>query len=79
MEEKVKKMDKKELLEQALKEHEIKMSVMSLIEKFSGEHELAKERGSEYIMQNELAQIHAIALVCDIFDVYAEHGGQNGN
>lgn len=67
-------MDKTDILKQELKKHEIQTKIMSLIESFSQKHEDAKTSGSEYIMQDDLAQIDAIALVCDIFDVYAEIG-----
>ena len=35
---------------------------------YANTHELAVECGSEYIYQNDDAQVDALDLVCDIFD-----------
>ena len=45
--------------------------IMMLIEDYADKHELAKECGGEYIGQSDSAQIDAIELVCDIFDLFA--------
>lgn len=45
---------------------------MGLINKFSEEHHLAKACGSEYIYQSDRAQVDALKLVGDIFDLYAK-------
>lgn len=45
--------------------------IMNLIEKYANKHELAKECGSEYIYQDDEAQVDAIDLVGKIFDLYA--------
>lgn len=39
-----------------------------LILEYANTHELAVECGSEYIYQNDDAQVDALNLVCDIFD-----------
>lgn len=39
-----------------------------LILEYANTHELAVECGSEYIYQNDDAQVDALDLVCDIFD-----------
>lgn len=39
-----------------------------LILEYTNVHELAVECGSEYIYQNDDAQVDALDLVCDIFD-----------
>ena len=39
-----------------------------LILEYANAHELAVECGSEYICQNDNAQVDALDLVCDIFD-----------
>lgn len=44
--------------------------IMELIEKYSEKHDLAKECGGEYIYQNDQAQVDALELVADIFDLY---------
>lgn len=49
----------------------IKNKIMNLINKYSKKHELAKTYGSEYIYQNDDANIDAINLVAEIFDLYA--------
>lgn len=46
--------------------------IMELIDKFSEKHKLAKACGSEYIYQSDRAQVDALELVGDIFDLYAE-------
>lgn len=50
----------------------MKDKIMNLIEKYAEKHELAKECGSEYIFQSDRAQIDALELVGDIFDLYAD-------
>ena len=49
----------------------MEQKIMELIEGYARTHGLAKEGGSEYIYQNDGAQTDAIALVADIFDLYA--------
>ena len=44
--------------------------IMMLIEDYADKHELAKECGGEYIGQSDSAQVDAIELVCDIFDLF---------
>ena len=39
-----------------------------LILEYANTHELVVECGSEYIYQNDDAQVDALDLVCDIFD-----------
>lgn len=46
--------------------------IMKLIDKYSEEHDLAKSCGADYIYQNDRAQVDALKLVGDIFDLYAE-------
>ena len=46
--------------------------IMDLINIFSEKHDLAKACGSEYIYQSDRAQVDALKLVGDIFDLYAE-------
>ena len=43
-----------------------------LILEYANTHELAVESGSEYIYQNDNAQVDALDLVCDIFDKCVE-------
>ena len=42
--------------------------IKALIAGYVERHPLVEECGSEYIMQNDEAQVEAIQLVCDIFD-----------
>ena len=42
--------------------------VMVLLAEYIEKHPLAIELGSEYISQDDEAQVDAIQLVCDIFD-----------
>jgi len=51
--------------------------IMNLIEKYANKHELAKECGSEYIYQSDRAQIDALELVANIFDLFVEEGVKN--
>ena len=46
--------------------------IMKLIDKYSEEHDLAKSCGSDYIYQSDRAQVDALKLVGDIFDLYAK-------
>lgn len=46
--------------------------IMELIEAYSEIYPLAKECGGEYVYQNDTAQIDALELVADIFDLYAK-------
>ncbi|MCM1045269.1 MAG: hypothetical protein NC321_14805 [Clostridium sp.] len=50
--------------------------IMQLIEKYSQKHDLARECGGEYIYQNDQAQVDAINLVADIFDLYASEANE---
>ena len=43
-----------------------------LILEYANTHELAVEHGSEYICQNDDAQVDALDLVCAIFDTCIE-------
>ena len=47
-------------------------AILTLIDKYVEKHELAKECGSEYVYQSDRAQIDALKLVGDIFDLYIE-------
>lgn len=42
--------------------------VLALLAEYMEKHPLAVECGSEYIMQDDKAQVDALQLVCDIFD-----------
>ena len=42
--------------------------VLALLAEYVEKHPLAAEVGSEYIMQDDQAQVDALQLVCDIFD-----------
>lgn len=42
--------------------------VMALLVTFMEKYPLVTVCGSEYIMQNDKAQVDAVQLVCDIFD-----------
>lgn len=42
--------------------------VFNLINEYAEKHPLALECGSEYIYQNDKAQVDALKLVADIFD-----------
>lgn len=46
---------------------------MDLIDGYAKKHNSAKECGSEYIYQSDEAQIDALELVADIFDLYANN------
>ena len=45
-----------------------KEEVMVLLAEYIEKHPLAVECGSEYIMQDDKAQVDAVQLVCNIFD-----------
>lgn len=65
----------KEEYEEQTKEHFRQLrniAILTLIDKYAEKHELAKECGGEYIGQSDSAQIDAIELVCDIFDLYVD-------
>lgn len=47
-------------------------TLQKLIVEYANAHELAVECGSEYIYQNDDAQVDALDLVCDIFDKCVE-------
>ena len=42
--------------------------ILALLANYIEKHPLAVDRGGEYIMQNDKAQVDALQLVCDIFD-----------
>lgn len=46
--------------------------IMELIKKYAEKHPLAKDAGSEYIYQNDEAQIDALDLVANIFNLYVD-------
>lgn len=50
---------------------DITENIMNLIEEFAKVHDLAKKCGSEYISQDDNAQVDSLELVCNIFDLYA--------
>ncbi len=51
----------------------MEQKIMDLIDGYAKKHNLAKECGSEYIYQSDEAQIDALELVADIFDLYANN------
>lgn len=62
-------------IEQFLSKYEINelsKKVMELINEYSENHKLAKSCGSDYIFQSDRAQVDALKLVGDIFDLYTE-------
>ena len=46
--------------------------ILALITLYAEKHPLAVEIGSEYIMQDDEAQVDALELVCNIFDCMQE-------
>lgn len=42
--------------------------IENLIEEFYEKHPLAQECGSEYIIQNDKAQVDALEFACKLFD-----------
>lgn len=48
------------------------VKIGNVINDYAENHELATECGSEYIMQNDKAQVDALQLVCQIFDILVE-------
>ena len=52
------------------KENNQKIKIIKLIDAYAEKHELAKVLGSEYISQEDKAQVDAIELVERIFDLY---------
>lgn len=46
--------------------------IEDLVNSFLEKHPLAKELGSEYVTQSDKATVDALALVCDICDLYVE-------
>lgn len=50
----------------------MKDKIMNLIEEYAEKHDLAKSVGAEYIWQDDEAQVDAIELVGNIFDLFAE-------
>ena len=46
--------------------------IVALINKYSTKHPLALDCGGEYIMQSDDAQVDALDLVSDIYDVLSE-------
>ena len=46
--------------------------IINIIKKYADKHEFAMDCGSEYIMQNDEAQIDALDLVCKIFDTLSD-------
>lgn len=53
------------------KEPDLNEKILELIEKYANKHTLAKACGGEYIYQSDSAQVDAIELVSDIFDLYS--------
>ena len=49
-----------------------KEKVMKLLSEYAEKHPLSAECGSEYIMQDDQAQVDALELVSDIFDSMEE-------
>lgn len=50
----------------------IMMEICDIIMNFLNEHPSAEECGSEYIYQNDMAQVDALKMAADIFDVFSE-------
>lgn len=46
--------------------------IIDAMKKYADKHELAMDCGSEYIMQDDEAQVDALDLVCKIFDTLSE-------
>ena len=53
-------------------DEEQKEKIIKLIDIYAEKHELAKILGSEYISQNDKAQVDAINLVGRIFDLFVD-------
>jgi hypothetical protein len=56
-----------------MEDRKMEQKIMDLIDGYAKKHNLAKECGSEYIYQSDEAQIDALELVADIFDLYANN------
>lgn len=54
------------------KESDLNEKILELIEKYASKHDTAKECGGEYIYQSDSAQVDAIDLVSNIFDLYVK-------
>lgn len=48
------------------------IKIGNVIKDYAEKHDLAMECGSEYIMQDDEAQIDALDLVCNMFDILSE-------
>lgn len=46
--------------------------IINIIKKYADEHEFATKCGGEYIMQNDEAQVDALTLACNIFNILSE-------
>ena len=55
------------------------VKIGNVIKEYAENHELATECGSEYIMQNDEAQIDGLQLVCQIFDILVDEQTLRGN
>ena len=53
-----------------------KEKVMELLSEYAEKHPLSAECGSEYIMQDDQAQVDALQLVSDIFDSMEEQNNE---
>ena len=51
------------------------VKIGNAIKEYADNHEMATECGSEYIMQNDKAQIDALVLVGEIFDIMVDEKG----
>lgn len=56
-----------------MEDRKMEQKIMDLIDGYAKKHNSAKECGSEYIYQSDEAQIDALELVADIFDLYANN------
>ena len=54
------------------------VKIGNVIREYADNHELAKKCGSEYIMQNDQAQIDALVLVGEIFDIMVDETEKGG-
>lgn len=51
--------------------------IINIIKKYADEHEFATKCGGEYIMQNDEAQVDALILACNIFNILSEDNVEN--
>ena len=54
------------------------VKIGNVIQEYAEKHELATECGSEYIMQNDEAQVDGLDLVCEIFNILSDETEKGG-